>query len=71
MDRGAHAGGIAAKAMGASRDAALHTAEQVLDEPADIRVVIAYEEAHKHRQRVLSAAQTRIAAIAHQIVGID
>lgn len=118
LDRGAHAGQVAAKAMVASRDAALHTAEQVarregaggaadalhamrgaggvldaeelpiagyddlnvgeavaavrdLDEPADIRVVIAYEEAHKHRQRVVSAAQTRIAAIAQEIVGID
>lgn len=118
VNRGARAGGIAAKAMGASRDAALHTAEQVirregadgaadalhamrgsvgvleadelpilgydelnvsdavaavrdLDEPADIRIVIAYEDAHKHRQRVLSAAQTRIAAIAQEIVGID
>lgn len=118
MTRGAHAGEIAAKAMAASRDAALHTAEQVtrregaggaadalhamrssvgvldaeelpiagyddlnvseavaavkdLDEPADIRAVIAYEEAHKNRQRVVSAAQTRVAAIAQEIVGID
>ena len=118
VTRSAHAGEIAAKAMAASRDAALHTAEQVtrregaggaadalhamrgsvgileaeelpiadyddlnvseavaavkdLDEPADIRAVIAYEEAHKNRQRVVSAAQTRVAAIAQEIVGID
>lgn len=118
MTRGAHAGEIAAKAMAASRDAALHTAEQVtrregadgaadalhamrgsvgvleaeelpipdyddlnvseavssvkdLGDPADIRAVIAYEEAHKNRQRVVSAAQTRVAAIAQEIVGID
>ncbi len=42
-----------------------------LEEPADIRAVIAYEEAHKNRQRVVSAAQTRVAAIAQEIVGID
>jgi hypothetical protein len=42
-----------------------------LDEPADIRTVIAYEEVHKNRQRVVSAAQTRVAAIAQEIVGID
>lgn len=118
MTRGAHAGEVAAKAMAASRDAALHTAEQVtrregadsaadalhamrgsvgvleseelpiagydeltvseavaavrdLEDPADIRAVIAYEEAHKNRQRVVSAAQTRVAAIAQEIVGIE
>jgi len=38
---------------------------------ADIRAIIAYEEAHKRRQRVISAAQTRVAAIAQEIVGID
>jgi hypothetical protein len=42
-----------------------------LTEPADIRVIIAYEEAHKDRQRLVSAAQTRVAAIAQEIVGID
>jgi hypothetical protein len=34
-------------------------------------VIIAYEEANKARQRVVSAAQTRVAAIAQEIVGID
>jgi hypothetical protein len=118
MTRGAHAGEVAAKAMAASRDAALHTAEQVtrregargaadtlhamrssvgvldadelpipgfdeltvgeavaavkeLDDAGDIRVIIAFEEAHKNRQRVVSAAQTRVAAIAQEIVGIE
>ena len=118
VSRGAHAGEVAAKAMSASRDAALQTAEWVarregaqgaadalhamrgavgvldeselpiadydeltvsqavatvktLEEPADLRVVIAYEEAHKNRQRVVAAAQTRVAAIAQEIVGID
>ena len=47
------------------------TAVRDLDEPADIRAIIAYEEAHKNRQRVVSAAQTRVAAIAQEIVGID
>lgn len=42
-----------------------------LSEPADIRVVIAYEELHKDRQRVVSAAQTRLSSIAQEIVGIN
>ncbi|WP_328349975.1 ferritin-like domain-containing protein [Mycobacterium sp. NBC_00419] len=42
-----------------------------LTDPADLRVVIAYEETNKARQRVVSAAQTRVAAIAQEIVGID
>lgn len=42
-----------------------------LDEPSDIRVIVAYEEAHKNRARVVSAAQTRIAAIAQEVVGIS
>jgi hypothetical protein len=42
-----------------------------LDDPADIRVIVAYEEAHKDRARVVSAAQTRIAAIAQEVVGIS
>ena len=42
-----------------------------LTDPADIRAIVAYEEAHKARQRVVSAAQTRVAAIAQEIVGID
>lgn len=37
----------------------------------DVRVVIAYEEAHKNRQRVVSAAQTRVASIAQEVVGIN
>jgi hypothetical protein len=36
----------------------------------DVRAVIAYEEAHSNRSRVISAAQTRVAAIAKQTVGI-
>jgi hypothetical protein len=39
--------------------------------PHDVRVVIAYEEAHKNRQRIVSAAQTRVAAIAQEVVGIN
>jgi hypothetical protein len=42
-----------------------------LADPADLRAIIAYEEAHKNRQRLVSAAQTRVAAIAQEIVGID
>jgi hypothetical protein len=39
--------------------------------PDDVRVIIAYEEAHKNRQGVISAAQTRVAAIAQETVGIN
>lgn len=42
-----------------------------LDQPADLRAIIAYEESNKNRQRVVSAAQARVAAIAQEIVGID
>jgi hypothetical protein len=41
-----------------------------LTDPADIRAIIAYEEAHRKRQSVVSAAQTRVADIAREIVGI-
>ena len=47
------------------------TAVKDLTDPADLRVIIAYEETHRNRQRVVSAAQTRVAAIAQEIVGID
>lgn len=117
LSRGAHAGDVAAKTIGASRDAALEAAERVsrregadtaadalhkarsasgvltpeelpvrdyddltvpkavdavkeLTEPADIRAVVAYEEAHKARHGVISAAQTRLAAIAQDVVGV-
>ena len=42
-----------------------------LTEPADIRTIIAFEEAHKDRQGVVSAAQTRLAGIAKEVVGIE
>ena len=42
-----------------------------LEEPADIRTIIAYEEAHKDRQRLVSAAQTRVADIAQEVVGLS
>jgi hypothetical protein len=42
-----------------------------LSEPADIRVIIAFEEAHKNRHGVVSAAQTRLADIAKEVVGIS
>ena len=47
------------------------SAVKELTDPADIRVIVAYEEAHKDRQRVVSAAQTRLAAIAQEVVGIS
>ena len=118
LSRGAHAGGVAAKALSASRDAALATAERItrregadqaadalhsmrsaagvleadelpiteydalnvseavaaikeLTTPSDVRAIMAYEEAHKNRHGVISAAQTRVAAIAQEVVGIS
>jgi hypothetical protein len=42
-----------------------------LTAPHDIRAIVAYEETHKNRARVVSAAQTRVAAIAQEVVGIS
>jgi hypothetical protein len=42
-----------------------------LEEPHDIRVIISYEEAHKNRANVVSAAQTQLAALAKEAVGVD
>lgn len=41
-----------------------------LTNAGDVRAIIAYEEANKNRQRIVSAAQTRGASIAQDIVGI-
>ena len=118
LSRGAHAGDVATKALSASRDAALKTAERItrreganqaadalhsmrsaagvldadelpiadydalnvseavaeikeLATPSDVRAIMAYEEAHKNRHGVVSAAQTRVAAIAQEVVGIS
>ncbi|WP_433489975.1 ferritin-like domain-containing protein [Nocardia grenadensis] len=42
-----------------------------LTDPADIRAVVAYEEAHKKRHGVVSAAQTRLAVIAKEAAGLN
>lgn len=42
-----------------------------LTDTADVRVVIAYEEAHKNRHGVVSAGQTRVAAIAKDVISVD
>lgn len=42
-----------------------------LTDASDIRTIVAWEEAHKNRSRVVSAAQTRLAAIAQEVVGIS
>jgi hypothetical protein len=42
-----------------------------LKDAHDIRVVINYEEAHKGRANVVSAAQTQLAALAKEAVGVD
>ena len=41
-----------------------------LDDPADVNTIIRYEEAHKARASVVSATQTRLAALAKRAVGI-
>jgi hypothetical protein len=38
--------------------------------PSEVRAIISYEEAHKNRHGVVSAAQARVAAIAKEVVGI-
>ncbi len=40
-----------------------------LSDPSDLRAILAYEEANKNRQGVVSAPQTRLAAIAQEITG--
>ncbi|MGZ8178533.1 ferritin-like domain-containing protein [Williamsia sp. SKLECPSW1] len=42
-----------------------------LEKASDIRLVVDYEEAHKNRQGVVSAAQTQLAAIAKDVVGVE
>ncbi|MGA9872937.1 MAG: ferritin-like domain-containing protein [Rhodococcus sp. (in: high G+C Gram-positive bacteria)] len=42
-----------------------------LTEPRDVRTVLAFEEAHKNRHGVVSAAQTRVAAIAKEVISVD
>jgi hypothetical protein len=42
-----------------------------LKEPRDIRVVIRYDETHKNRSNVASAAQTQLASLAKEAVGVD
>ena len=42
-----------------------------LTQPHDIRVIIRYEETHKNRSSVVSAAQVALAAVAKEAVGVD
>ena len=42
-----------------------------LTDPADVRAIVAYEESHKNRSSVVSAAQTRVAALAKDAVGVS
>lgn len=42
-----------------------------LKEPKDLHVVINYEEAHKNRSNVASAAQTQLADLAKEAVGVS
>jgi hypothetical protein len=42
-----------------------------ITDAGDIRVIVAYEEAHRNRARVVSAAQTRLAALAQEAIGVN
>ena len=42
-----------------------------LKEPHDLRVIIRYEETHKNRSNLVSAAQTTLAGLAKEAVGVD
>ncbi len=53
----------------ATADAA--KAAKELRSPHDIRVIIRYEETHKNRSSVISAAQVALAAVAKEVVGVD
>jgi len=46
-------------------------AVKALKHVADVRAVVTYEEAHAKRSSVVSAAQTQVAALAKQAVGIS
>ncbi|MFD6511666.1 ferritin-like domain-containing protein [Rhodococcus sp. NPDC060176] len=47
------------------------SAVKELTEAAQVQDIVAYEEAHKNRHGVVSAAQARLAAIAQEVVGIN
>ncbi|MDV6276581.1 ferritin-like domain-containing protein [Rhodococcus erythropolis] len=47
------------------------SAVKELTQAAQVRDIVAYEEAHKNRHGVVSAAQARLAAIAQEVVGIN
>jgi len=44
---------------------------QTLTNPADVRAIIGYEENHKNRHGIVSAAQTHLAGIAKDVAGIS
>ncbi|SEO37876.1 hypothetical protein [Trujillonella endophytica] len=46
-------------------------AAKALRSPHDINVIIRYEETHKNRSSVISAAQVALAAVAKEAVGVD
>ncbi|MFI6169444.1 ferritin-like domain-containing protein [Nocardia sp. NPDC051052] len=51
--------------------AAAVAAIKELTDPGEVRAILAYEEANKNRQGVVSAAQTRLAAIAQEVTGLN
>jgi type II secretory pathway component PulJ len=51
--------------------AEIATAVKELDDPKDVTAIIRYEETHKARSSVISATQTRLAALAKEAVGVS
>ena len=56
--------------VAADEDSIEASADKLRADGLDVRAILAYEEAHKNRHGVVSAAQTRVAAIAQEVVGI-
>ncbi|MGY1856910.1 ferritin-like domain-containing protein [Modestobacter sp. SYSU DS0290] len=50
--------------------AQIASAVEQLDDAADVNTIIRYEETHKARSSVVSATQTRLAALAKEAVGV-
>ncbi|MCZ2820984.1 ferritin-like domain-containing protein [Modestobacter sp. VKM Ac-2977] len=50
--------------------AQIASAVKALDDPQQINAIVRYEEAHKARSSVVSAVQTRLAALAKEAVGV-
>ena len=61
---------LAIKGYDSMSTAQIAKAVRELDDPQQVNTIIRYEEAHKARSSVVSAIQTRLAALAKQAVGV-